>query len=105
MIPVRVGEEQREIERMTFEFLEQGFAQFPQAGTGVQDDEVAAVTDFDAGGIAAIAHGARAGRGDGTADAPEFYASASVDGHILAGPRRNTNWKIKDVSRRRQLEV
>jgi hypothetical protein len=84
VVPVRVGEEQREIERMTFEFLEQGLAQFSQAGAGIKDDEVVAVADFDAGGVAAIAHGARSGRGDGTADAPEFYASASIDGHILA---------------------
>ena len=93
VIPMRVREEQRQVQRLFFEFLEQRLSQRPQTGAGIEDDNVIAVADFDAGGVAAIALGRRPGRGDGAAYTPEFYASASVDGTILARLERKTNRK------------
>ena len=49
-------------------------AEQAQAGAGVEDDDLAVGADFDAGGVAAVVDGGRAGCGDGAADAPEGHA-------------------------------
>jgi hypothetical protein len=100
VIPMCVCEEQRKIQRLAFELLEQRLPQRAQAGSRVEDDDVVTAADFDARGVAAIAHGCRARRGNGAAHAPEFYASASFDGITLARLERNTNRKTKSRNRR-----
>ena len=47
-------------------------AEGAQAGAGIEDDDFIAVADFDAGGVAAIAHGVRARGGNGPAHPPEL---------------------------------
>ena len=60
------------------QFLEQRLRQREDAGAAVEDDERAIVGAYlDAGGVAAVAHGARPRRRDGAAHAPEsdFHAA------------------------------
>jgi hypothetical protein len=51
------------------------------------------VTHFNAGSVSAIPHGGGAGRGNGTTNAPKFYAGTKFDASILAGFFKNTNRK------------
>jgi hypothetical protein len=81
---MRVRNEQREIERALGKFREQRPAQSAQAGAGVEDDDVGAGTDFDAGGVAAVTDGARPRRGNRAANAPEFYGRGRFDVETLA---------------------
>ena len=101
MIPVRVRDEQGEIERLLFEFLHEREAEFAQARAAIKDDNVVVVADFDAGGVAAIADGGRPRCGNGSADTPEFYVRAFLDGQTLT----QLTGKIKaKLSGRRKLK-
>ena len=64
VIPVGVGDEEGEGEGLGLEFCEEGAAEFAEAGAGVEDDDVFAAADFNAGGVAAVADGAASRRGD-----------------------------------------
>jgi hypothetical protein len=78
-----VRDEQRELERAVAEFGEQGFPQRAQAGAGVENDDVVAGADLDAGGVAAVTDGARPRRGNRAANAPEFYGRGRFDAETL----------------------
>jgi hypothetical protein len=75
--------QQREIKRLLFEFLEQRLSEMPQAGSGIEDDDVALGADFDTGGIATISDCVRPRRGNGSADAPESDLRGAFDGATL----------------------
>ena len=79
VIPVRVRQQQREVEGAVLEFLQQRPAQLPQARAGVQNDDLPAVTHLHTRGVSAVTNRARPGGGDGTAHTPEFYAHAEFD--------------------------
>ena len=83
MIPMGMREEQGQVERFVFEFLEQGLAEGAQAGAGIEDDDFIAVAVFHAGGIAAVTHGGFTGRGDGAAHTPELDGGSRFDGVTL----------------------
>lgn len=79
VVPVGVGDEDADAGGVVLQFTDEGFAQFADAGAGVEDDDIAAPSGFDAGGVAAVADGLGAWDGDGTADAPE------ADGEGIGG--------------------
>jgi len=79
VVPVGVGDEDGDAGGVDLEFADEGFAQFADAGAGIEDDDIAAPAGFDAGGVAAVADGLGAWDGDGTADAPE------ADGEGIGG--------------------
>jgi hypothetical protein len=81
---MRVGNEEREIERLGLEFLKQRDAELAQAGAGIEDDDVLAAADFDAGGVAAITDGSPPRRGNRAANAPKLDARRGFDGETLA---------------------
>jgi hypothetical protein len=91
-----MGQEQGEVEGLALEFVEQRLAELAQAGAGVEDYEVATAADFDAGGVAAIAYGVRAGRRNRTANAPEFDVGARLDGTNLAQAPGKIKLKISN---------
>jgi hypothetical protein len=62
-----------------FELGQQGASQQAESGPGVEDDDVVADADFDAGGIASITDGAAAGRWNGPADPPELDGRPAFD--------------------------
>jgi hypothetical protein len=76
---MRVRNEQGEVERFAFEFGREREAEFAQAGAAVENNDVVAVADFNAGGVAAVADGGRSGRGNGAANTPEFDVRAVLD--------------------------
>lgn len=84
VIPVRVGNEEGEIERLGLEFFEERDAEFAEAGAGIEDDDVFAGADFDAGSIAAVVNGAASRSGDGAANTPKLYGRRAFDGATLA---------------------
>jgi len=86
VVPMRVRNKQGEIERFAFEFRCEGQAEFAQARAAIQDDDVIAVADFDASGVAAITDGGRPGRGNGAANTPEFDVRAVLNGMNLTQP-------------------
>ena len=60
---------------------QQGLRQRKDARARVQNDQFIGVsTHLDAGGIAAVTHGLRTGRGDGAANAPETDLHACLSG-------------------------
>ena len=83
MIPVGMGDQQSEIERLAFKFLEQGLAEQAQTGAGIENDDLVTVTDFHAGSVAAVANGAGAGGGDGASHTPKFDGRCGSDGARL----------------------
>ena len=87
---MRVRQEQREVERPTLEFGEKRLTELAQAGAGVEDDDVTATADFHAGGVAAVAHGGRPRRGNGSANPPEFDVRAGLDVSNLMQTRKKT---------------
>ena len=72
MVPMCVREEQGDFQWGIVEFGEELAAERAQAGAAVENDDMVIGADFDAGGVAAVADGGRAGCGDGAADTPEF---------------------------------
>ncbi len=84
VIPVGVGNEEGEIERLGLEFFEERDAEFAEAGAGIEDDDVFAGADFDAGSIAAVVNGAASRSGDGAANTPKLYGRRAFDGATLA---------------------
>ena len=74
MVPVRVSQEQGQIDRGGAKLLFQGESQFANSGTGVEDDDVPIGADLHASGVSAVTDRRRAGDGDRSADSPEFYA-------------------------------
>ena len=96
-VPMRMGDEQREIQRASLEFLHEGLAEQPESGAGVKDDDVATGTDFHAGRVAAVAHRSRSRRGNRAANTPEFYARAGFDVGNLAQVRGKIKLKLKNV--------
>ena len=82
MVPVRVRQEQGEIERLGFEFREQRLAEVAQAGAGVEDDDVRAGTKFDTTGVPAITNGTHARRRNRPPDSPEPDLGCFLDGEL-----------------------
>ena len=93
VVPMRVRDEQRDVQRLVFEFRQQREAERAQTRARVENDDFTAAADFDAGSVAAVAHGGRPRRRNRTAHAPELYASASFDEATLARLWRKTNGK------------
>ena len=91
VIPMRVREEQRQIERAALEFRQQRLTEFAQAGAAVQNDDVATVPDFNAGGVAAVTNGVRAGRRNRTANAPKLDVRGRLDGSTVTQVRQKQN--------------
>jgi len=79
MIPVRVREQQGKIERAPFEFHKQRPTELAQSRAGIQDNNLAAATDFHASGVATITHRARPRRGNRAANTPEFDVRGGFD--------------------------
>ena len=75
-------EEQGKIERLALEFFEQGLAELPQTGAGVEDDDVGAATDFETGGVAAITQRAGSRGGNRTAHSPKFNLRSHPVGRL-----------------------
>src|SRR4051812_48030679 len=74
MVPVRVREEQRQVERLALKFLAGLNAGGANAGARNENDDLASGANLNKGIIAAIKRRGRSGRGNGAAHAPEFYA-------------------------------
>lgn len=91
VIPVRVGDEQGQVERTVFEFGQERLSQRTQTGAGVQNDDFIAAPDFDAAGIAAVADGVAAGRGDGAAHTPKLDGRAGFDESQCNDARKEDN--------------
>src|SRR5687768_15950049 len=73
VVPVRVCQEDVALDRRAVGALDERPAQLPQAGSGIEDDEPPfRRPDFDAGRVAAIAHGLRSGARDRSTSAPEL---------------------------------
>ena len=87
VIPVRVGNEEGEIERLGLEFFQERDTELTQAGAGIEDDDVLAGADFDTGSIAAVVNGAASRSGDGAANTPKLYGRRAFDGATLAQVR------------------
>ena len=100
VVPMRVGQQHGQIQRPVLEFRQQRTAQRPQSRAGVEEDDFSAHADFDAGRVAAIAHGGRPRRRNRAAHAPEFYASGDFDGLTLTRVVKKTNRKY--MIRRRE---
>jgi hypothetical protein len=90
---MRVRNEQREIERLVFEFGEQRLSQQAQSGAGIEDDNVITNPDFHASGIATVTHGTAARCGNGAANAPELYGGATIDATTLTYPPAKIKFK------------
>ena len=54
MIPVGVRDQECELHRARAEFLVQGEAERTNAGTGIENDDLAIRADFDAAGVSAV---------------------------------------------------
>ena len=83
VVPVRMGEQQRELERLIFEFRQQGLAERAQTRARVEDDDFAAASDFDTGSVAANAYCFRSRCRNRTAHTPEFHARGGINETIL----------------------
>jgi len=59
VIPMRVGQQDVQGDGLFAEFAGQFAAEGAQPGAGVEDDDLAAAADFDAGGVAAVMNGGR----------------------------------------------
>jgi len=84
MVPMRVGEEQGQVERLVLEFGQQGLTERPQTRAGVEDDDFVTAADFHAGSIAAKANCLRSRCRNRAAHAPEFHACGGINETILA---------------------
>ena len=92
-----MGQQQRKVERLVFEFRQQRAPKGSQSRPGVENDDVIAGPDFHAGRVASKMHRLRSRRRDRAAHAPEFYISGVVDGTILIQPLGKTNCKTLPV--------
>jgi hypothetical protein len=57
-----VRKQQGQVERPLLEFGEQRLAKFSQTGASIEDDDVGAVPDLNAGGVSAVTIRSPAGR-------------------------------------------
>src|SRR2546422_6007524 len=71
VVPVRMGNDQCQVERLAPELRAKRFAERADAGAGVENDEFAVPAKLDARGIAAIANGVRSRGRNRAAHAPE----------------------------------
>jgi hypothetical protein len=88
-----MGQQHGQIQRPVLEFRQQRTAQRPQSRAGVEEDDFSAHADFDAGRVAAIAHGGRPRRRNRAAHAPEFHISGGFDAKNLTRVWQKTNRK------------
>ena len=72
VVPMRMGQEQRQLERLLMELGLESAAQRAQARARIQNEDVPIGADLDTGGVAAVANRCRAGSGNGAAHTPEF---------------------------------
>jgi hypothetical protein len=89
VVPVRVGDEDVGLHR---QLLQQLLRQRKYAGAGIENDQgIVIAADFDAGGVATVAHGVRARRGNRATHAPEsnFHAVPFIS-RALPG---RTSWR------------
>lgn len=89
MIPVGVGDEDGDVERLVLEFPGEGESQATDAAAGVEDDDLTVGAEFDAGGVAAVENGAGSWRGNGSADTPEAEEGRFVFGERGGGGAGN----------------
>lgn len=73
MVPVGVGEQQGEVERLGGKFLLQLQAERTDAAARVENDDFAVGADFHAGGVAAVKQGGRPRRRNRAAHAPKSH--------------------------------
>ena len=85
MIPMRVREQQRQVQRMAAGFRQQLASERAQSRACIQNNDLPADAHLDAGGVAAITHRARARSGNRAAHAPKCHASHVFDETTLAG--------------------
>jgi len=71
---MRVRDEQCEVQRLVFEFVEQRLSQRAQSGAAIENQDVLAATHFDARRITAIADSVGPRTGNTPADAPKSNA-------------------------------
>ena len=86
MIPMRVREQQREVQRLRAKFLGQRESEQPDARARVEHDDLAVRPHLHACRVAAVKNRVRPGRGDGAAHAPETHARRAV--HARGGRQR-----------------
>src|SRR5438445_4114180 len=72
MVPVRVSEQQCQIDRCGSEFVFQGKAQLANSGAGVEHDNFAIRANLDTGGVSTVTDCRWAGNGNRSAHSPEF---------------------------------
>lgn len=94
VIPMGVGEENRELDRLLPELLLQVHPKRPDPGAGIEDDQFAVGAHLHATGVSAITHGAGAGNRDGTADTPEFDAGGGRMKRDLAFIGERAAWSF-----------
>src|ERR1039457_3062288 len=73
VVPMRVRQQQGQVERLRLEFGDQLAPEQAYARAGVQYDDPAIGPDFDTGSVAAVLYSGRPGRGNGAPHAPEFH--------------------------------
>jgi hypothetical protein len=95
MIPMRMGDEQREIERLAFELLQQGLTEQTETRAGIENDDFIPTTDFNTGSIAAVADGTRARSRDGSAYPPKLDGGGSSDGETIPQPSGKGKLKVR----------
>ena len=85
VIPVRMRNQQGQVDGLVVEFLRQRQTERPDAASRVEDNDFAVGTDFHARSIAAVPHRARAGRRNRPAHAPEFESRRLVGRQTRVG--------------------
>ncbi len=73
VVPVGVRNEQGEVERLRLQFAREGEAERANPAPGIENNHFVIESQFDAGGIAAVANRLGAGTGNGTAHTPETH--------------------------------
>src|SRR5215469_3640482 len=80
VVPMRMGDQHRDFERLVFEFLHQGLAKRANAGTRVEDENLIADAHLNARGIATEHCGLDSGCRNRTPHAPETHDRGTGNG-------------------------
>jgi hypothetical protein len=91
MVPMRVRDEESEIERLAFKFLQQGLTQQTKSRAGVKNNNLVTTTDLNTGSISPVTNGACAGSRDGSAYPPKLYGGGSSDDEMLPPRAKKEN--------------
>jgi len=99
VVPVRVGQEDVPRDERARRLVEETATQFADPRPGIEDDRPPlGRPEFDAGGVATVAHGVRAGRRDRSPRTPE----ANGEGHETFLIRRQDALRAQGGERRRR---